>query len=63
LPQRGQIQPEAFADAALGVFYLVVDLVSGNVDKPCGEIGEERLKLQLVAVGRNRTARVFTLRV
>ena len=46
LPKRTQVQAEALADAALGVFNLGVDLVSGKVDELQREIGDERLKTQ-----------------
>jgi hypothetical protein len=46
LPKRRQIQPEAFADAALGIFNLAVYLVGGQVDKACRYLKQQRLESQ-----------------
>jgi hypothetical protein len=46
LPKRSQIQPEAFADAALGLFDLTVYLVGKQVDKASRNIGQQRLEPQ-----------------
>ena len=46
LPKRRQVQAEALADAALGVFNLGVDLVGGKVDELQREIGDQRLESQ-----------------
>ena len=45
LPKCGAINIEEFADAALGVFNLAVHPVGGQVDKACGDFGQQRLKL------------------
>ena len=47
LPKRREIQPEAFADAALGIFNLAVHLVGGDIDKPRRQIGQHRLETYL----------------
>ena len=44
LPECGAINIEKFADAALGVFDLVVHPVGGQVDKARRDFGQQRLK-------------------
>ena len=45
LPQRRQIHPEAFADAALGIFNLGVYLLGGQIDKTRRNVSQQLLEL------------------
>jgi hypothetical protein len=46
LPKCGPVNIEELADASLRIFDFVVDLVNGQIDKTCRQVGEQRLKLE-----------------
>ncbi|MCG6916932.1 MAG: hypothetical protein LJE89_05215 [Deltaproteobacteria bacterium] len=45
LPKRRQVQPEAFANTALGLFNFAVYLVRRQIDKARRDIGQQRFEL------------------
>ena len=47
LPERGKIQPQAFTDTALRIFYFAVYLVGRQVDKTPRYLSQERLEPEL----------------
>ena len=47
LPERGKIQPQAFTDTALGIYYFAVYLVGSQVDKTPRDLSQEHLEPEL----------------